>query len=127
LIKELEEKFGKDIKVISKFDPETIMGQKAINPINGNDSLIVYGHHINTEAGTGIVHIAGGHGEDDFIITNENDLPLLVVVDEAGLQINSGKYDGNLYFKNEDQIIEDLKLNDALLYHNVFTHSASID
>lgn len=117
----------KEFKVVESFDPSKIIGEKAINPINGAESLITFGHHVTTEAGTGIVHIAGGHGADDYIITKENNLPLVVVTDDRGIQQNSGKYDGQFYLKNEPIIIEDLTANGGLLHHSKFVHSHPVD
>ena len=40
----------------------------AINPLNNRKSKIILGEHVLMDSGTGAVHTAPGHGEDDFII-----------------------------------------------------------
>jgi isoleucyl-tRNA synthetase len=48
-------------------------------------------------------------------------------MDERGIQINAGKYDGEFYLKNEPKIIEDLQANNSLLHVSKFTHSHPVD
>lgn len=40
----------------------------AKHPFYDRDSLVMLGDHVTTDAGTGCVHTAPGHGEDDFIV-----------------------------------------------------------
>ncbi|BDU67606.1 MAG: isoleucine--tRNA ligase [Candidatus Tyloplasma litorale] len=117
----LKSKFIKDIK-IDKF-----IGDFCINPINNKKSQIVWGHHVTTEGGTGIVHTAGGHGHDDYLIVKENNLELFVVMDDKGHMINSGKYDELFYLKANKIIIEDLVKNNSLIFNEKIEHSVPID
>lgn len=127
LIKKVEREIRKNFEIISNFNPEKIIGQKAKNPINNNDSKIVWGHHVTIENGTGIVHIAGGHGNDDYLIVKENNLKLFVVVDDEGMMINTRKYDGLFYKKANIVILNDLTKSGNLLYSEKIHHSIPID
>ncbi len=49
----------------------------AQHPFYDRDSLVMVGEHVTAEAGTGCVHTAPGHGEDDFNIGKEYGLPVL--------------------------------------------------
>ncbi len=121
----LENKMDVEFKFVKNFNPQDYIGQEAINPLNGNKSKLVFGHHVTIDGGTGIVHIAGGHGEDDFIITKENNIDLIVVIDDKGHMQNAGKYDGMFYLKANKEILADLK--EGLLFSSKFTHSVPID
>jgi isoleucyl-tRNA synthetase len=52
------------------------------------DVPVVSGHHVTTEAGTGFVHIAPSHGEDDYLIGLKYDLPIPFTVDADGTYTN---------------------------------------
>jgi len=67
------------------FAPTILEGLKATNPLNSRDSLIVLGEHVSIEDGTGCVHTAPGHGEDDYIVGLKYNLPVIMPVDEKGL------------------------------------------
>ncbi|MEI3508088.1 MAG: hypothetical protein V8R01_03020 [Bacilli bacterium] len=58
-------------------------------------SPVVIGHHVNLEAGTGLVHTAPAYGEDDFIVGRNNNLPMVNGVDDHGvLNEDSGMFNG---------------------------------
>ncbi|WP_415396311.1 isoleucine--tRNA ligase [Sulfurimonas sp. CS5] len=105
--------------------------QVAINPLNGRTSKIVLGDHVLMDSGTGGVHTAPGHGEDDYRVGLKYDLEVIMPVDETGcfdetvvkekLLPNPQEFVGQLIFKCNDRILE--LLGDALLYDTKFTHS----
>lgn len=127
LVNKLSEDIKKEIKVISKFDVKTYIGGKATNPLNGNEATLVWGHHVTTESGTGLVHIAGGHGQDDYIIVKENDLPLVIVQDDKGHMINAGEFDGIFYLKANKLIVNKLIEESTVIAKKVINHSIAID
>lgn len=105
--------------------------QVAINPLNGRTSKIVLGDHVLMDSGTGGVHTAPGHGEDDYRVGLKYDLEVVMPVDETGcfdetvvkekLLPNPEEFVGQLIFKCNDRILE--LLGDALLYDTKFIHS----
>ncbi len=127
LVEKLSKDLEKEVKVLSDFDVTSFIGKKAINPLNGNESTLVWGHHVTTEGGTGLVHTAGGHGQDDYIIVKENDLPLVVVQDDKGHMINSGEYDGMFYLKANKLIANKLMEEGHAVGTKVINHSVAID
>lgn len=127
LISNLAKKVDKKIKIIKKFDLEKNIGKNAINLLNNNKSKLIYGTHVTTESGTGIVHTAGGHGIDDYLVTKENNLKLFVVADDEGNMINSKNYDGLFYKKANVVILNDLTKKGALFYSEEIVHSIPID
>ena len=46
------------------------------HPFYDRDVPVILGEHVTTESGTGAVHTAPGHGEEDFLIGREYDLPI---------------------------------------------------
>jgi isoleucyl-tRNA synthetase len=53
-------------------------------PTSGRTSPIVGGDYVTTESGTGLVHTAPGHGEEDFQVGQRYGLGVLCPVDERG-------------------------------------------
>lgn len=60
------------------------LGIKAEHPFIRRESPVLAGHHVTNETGTGIVHIAPGHGQDDYIIGQKFKLPTICPVAANG-------------------------------------------
>ncbi|MCG8399620.1 class I tRNA ligase family protein, partial [Bacillus atrophaeus] len=79
----------------------------AAHPLYGRDSLVMLGEHVTTEAGTGFVHTAPGHGEDDFIIGQKYGLDVLCPVDEKGTMTSEAPgFEGLFYDQANKPITE---------------------
>ncbi len=72
---------------------------KARHPFLDREAIVLTADFVTMDTGTGAVHIAPGHGEDDYWLGKQNDLPILSPVDdhgrftdEAGLPNLTGKY-----------------------------------
>ncbi len=76
---------------------------------------IVLGDHVTMDAGTGLVHTAPGHGEDDFLTGQREGLPVLSPVDDAGRYTTVEKYKGKKVLDANPEIVEDLKAAGALV------------
>ncbi len=77
---------------------------------------IVAGDYVTMDAGTGLVHTAPGHGEDDFQTGKRENLPILSPVDEAGRFTSAVKYAGNKVLDANPEIVADLEAAGALLH-----------
>ena len=55
------------------------------HPFYDRDSLVMLGEHVTADAGTGCVHTAPGHGEDDFYVGQKYGLDVLCPVDDKGV------------------------------------------
>lgn len=85
---------------------------------------LIIGHHVTTESGTGCVHIAPAHGEDDFKIGKEYDLPMDLPVGNNGRYLDSVEnYAGLFVFDANEKIVEDLKKLNVLFAHEEYDHS----
>ena len=72
--------------------------------------------HVTMDAGTGLVHTAPGHGEDDFLLGKREGLPILSPVDEAGRFTDQvAAYRGKKVLEANAEIVEDLRAAGALV------------
>lgn len=85
---------------------------------------VITGEHVTLDEGTGCVHTAPGHGEEDFEIGKEYDLPVFSPVgDDGKFTEEGGDYEG-MYVKDADEVIlEDLDKKDILMNKGVIRHS----
>ena len=85
---------------------------------------IITAEHVTTENGTGLVHIAPGHGQDDYIAGLENNLEVFNPVNDKGIFIESLELFGGLHVrKANDPIIKCLIDSDKILHHEKYNHS----
>ena len=113
-----------DAKIIKKINGSSLTDIKLKHPFYDRDVPLVFGHHVTTESGTGAVHIAPGHGHDDFIIGQKNNLPLDCLVSAEGKYTSSVEYLSNEHVSKANiKVIELLRGNNCLLSHNVINHS----
>src|SRR5205823_7995555 len=66
------------------FRGASLAGIEAQHPFLDRKSRVIVAEFVTMETGTGQVHIAPGHGSDDYIAGVENGLPILSPVDEHG-------------------------------------------
>ncbi len=117
--------------IAKEFAAKELENLIAINPLNGRESRLVLGEHVLIENGTGCVHTAPGHGEDDYRVGLVYDLDVIMPVDETGcfdntivrekLIPNAEDFLGRHIFKSNDDIIK--LMGDAVLKVERFVHS----
>ncbi|MBY5993435.1 isoleucine--tRNA ligase [Ferrimonas balearica] len=84
----------------------------------------ILGDHVTTESGTGCVHTAPGHGQDDFVVGNRYNLEVANPVGNNGVYLaDTPLFAGQHVFKANGPIVEVLKEKGALLHHEAFRHS----
>ncbi|HET9411953.1 MAG TPA: isoleucine--tRNA ligase [Candidatus Saccharimonadales bacterium] len=88
-----------------------------------NAFRIVAADFVTTEDGTGVVHIAPGHGEDDYWLGKREGLPAISPVDDDGRFTNQvSDYAGRLVFDANNEIVADLEKSKKLFKSALFTH-----
>jgi isoleucyl-tRNA synthetase len=108
-------------KTVKGADLERIVAK---HPLYERDSLVILGDHVTTDSGTGCVHTAPGHGEDDFIVGKQYGLDVLCPVDEKGIMTSEAPgFEGEFYDKANKPITQKLEEVGALLKLNFITHS----
>ena len=73
-----------DHQVIAEFEGAKLDGTVYQHPYIERDSKGILGDHVTLEQGTGAVHTAPGHGQDDYVIGLQNGLPVYCPVDGTG-------------------------------------------
>lgn len=97
---------------------------------NGNMFRVISDSYVNTESGTGIVHIAPAFGEEDFNVCVKNNIISAADVDNYCPIDDDAKYTNNIYdrcgkyiFDEETNIIAELKSNNKLVRIIEYMHS----
>lgn len=94
------------------------------HPFYDRESLIILGEHVTTDSGTGCVHTAPGHGEEDFFASQKYKLPIISPLDDKGVFTSEAPgFDGVFYDTANKEITELLDEKGALLKLEFFTHS----
>lgn len=130
--KKLYDKLKDDLnlgEIAATFEASQLENLLATNPLNGRDSRIILGEYVSMEEGSGAVHTAPGHGEDDYYIGLKYNLPVLVPVDDFGNfdeliikeKLLPKEFLGINVFKAQDDILK--LLGDSLLKHTKIVHS----
>ena len=95
------------------------------HPFLDFDVPAILGDHVTLEAGTGAVHTAGGHGPDDYVVSQKYGLEIANPVGPNGCYL-PGAYpelDGKFVFKANDAIVEILRDRGVLLHVEKLQHS----
>lgn len=112
-----------DTSVVKTFKGEELEGITCQHPFYDRTSLVVLGEHVTLDAGTGCVHTAPGHGEDDYHTGIKYGLDILSPVDEKGKFTNEAPgFEGLFYEDANKAITEKLKETGHLLHLSFFTH-----
>lgn len=127
--KDLLEEVAKELDWTEYEVVHTVKGQElehiqAKHPLYDRTSLVMLGEHVTTDSGTGCVHTAPGHGEDDFLIGKKYGLDVLCPVDERGVMTDEAPgFAGEFYDKANKSITEALDEAGALEALSFITHS----
>lgn len=125
LLTTVKEAIGwEEVEVLREFSGEKLDRMTAQHPFYDRTSLVMLGDHVTLDAGTGLVHTAPGHGEDDYIVSRKYDLPVISPVDSRGVFTDEAPgFEGIFYDKANPMITELLEEKGALLKLDFFTHS----
>ncbi|MEB7658700.1 isoleucine--tRNA ligase [Staphylococcus xylosus] len=127
LVSDVVEALGWDEDTLvleNEFKGKELEYVEAQHPFFERESLVINGLHVTTDAGTGCVHTAPGHGEDDYIVGQKYNLPVISPVDDKGVFTDeAGQFEGMFYDKANKEITDLLKENGALLHLEFITHS----
>lgn len=103
----------------SKFEHQLLQ-----HPFYAKKVPLILGEHVSTEAGTGAVHTAPAHGQDDFIIGQKYNLPVKNPVGGNGVYLPGTELVANLHIsKIDDFLFELMEKNNTLLNKTVLNHS----
>ena len=115
-------------KVIKKFFGKDLEGTECEHPFKSlgyNFNVrALEGDFVNLEQGTGIVHIAPGHGADDYILGIKNDVDVIQTVEDDGkYNHHAVGFEGEHVYKVDQKIADKLKEFKKLLHQGTLRHS----
>ncbi len=115
----------KDVQLLQQFKGKELEGIVTRHPLYHRDSPIILGNHVTDDSGTGCVHTAPGHGEDDFVVGCQYHLPPYCPVDEKGYYTSEvgPKLEHRFYEEGNEIVIQMLTECHALLKVSQFVHS----
>ncbi|HBK54511.1 MAG TPA: isoleucine--tRNA ligase, partial [Syntrophomonas wolfei] len=103
-------------QILDQFKGEELERVLCRHPFFARDSLLVLGEHVTLEAGTGCVHTAPGHGEDDFRVGQEYGLAVISPVDDRGrFTAEAEKFQGLYVHDANKAVVEELEKRNMLL------------
>lgn len=127
LVDSFSEKTGYRLtETLEEIKGRTLDGQLARHPFLPRTSKLILANFVTTETGTGAVHIAPGHGSDDYVAGQQNGLGVLSPVDNEGkftAEVGLDELAGMHVFKSNNRIIEILSESGHLLGQEVYKHS----
>ena len=121
-----ENTVGKKLKVISgPFKGQHLEGMTTYHAMYPEQvSPLILSQHVTTDAGTGVVHTAPGHGEDDFLLGKKYNLEVFSPVDEFGKYTDQvSQYKGVHIFDANPRLIEQFQQSGHLVHHQEIQHS----
>jgi len=118
-------RYGVEATIVGQtFSGGELEGLKAQHPFYDKQVPIILGDHVTTDAGTGAVHTAPAHGQEDFAVGKQYNLPVECPVDGRGVFFEDTELlAGQFIFKANASVIEILKEKNALVMHESLTHS----
>jgi len=113
-----------DIKVLGSTKGQDLELLNTQHPLYNRKSPIILGEHVTTEAGTGAVHTAPGHGLEDYEVGVKYKLDVLSPLDAKGVWTDEvSDLKGIPYYKGNAVVIEKLEEAGALLAKSDISHS----
>ena len=137
LVESLAATLETELTIKTTFKGSVLEGITYTHPLYDRESKVVIGgDYITTESGTGLVHTAPGHGQEDYITGQKYGLPILSPVDDGGkFTEEAGKFAGlQVVAKGNEKvsqgnqaIIDALTEAGALLKHEEYAHKYPYD
>jgi len=113
-----------DVEVLGSCKGAALEHQLLQHPFYDRQVPVILAEHVTTEAGTGAVHTAPGHGDDDFRVGKVYDLPISNPVGANGLYLpDTELFAGKFVWSANAEIVELMQNNNVLLHHEPFLHS----
>jgi isoleucyl-tRNA synthetase len=130
LVERLSEKFGTPLTVKATMPGKALEHSTYKHPLYDRESeVVIGGDYVTTESGTGLVHTAPGHGQEDYLVGQRYGLPILSPVDDRGnFTEEAGQFAGLNVLKDANEAIVQAMLEaGALLKEEVYGHKYPYD
>ncbi len=114
----------KDVELLKEFTGDKLERTTYKHPFLDRTGLVILGEHVTMEAGTGCVHTAPGHGQDDYVVGTRYGLPVISPINNKGhLTEEAGKFAGMFYKKANKEIAAHMEETGHLLMLKEIEHS----
>ncbi len=134
LLQKVKDNVGLDFKVVGEIlGSEVALKDKsqttlAYHAFLDRESICLPDENVSTQEGVGVVHIAPGHGDEDYRLGIKYGLEIYSPVDDYGkfsehIDVFGVDLFGQKVYLANEQIIEQLKNNDVIIYNSKITHS----
>ncbi|MBU2102073.1 MAG: isoleucine--tRNA ligase [Candidatus Omnitrophota bacterium] len=123
LLPTLEKKLSASFGVIKTFSGRSLEGIILAHPFIGREAPVVVASFVSHEDGSGCVHIAPGHGEEDFSLTRHYDLPVIMPVNDKGIFDEPNDFRGKTIAQANELVIEKLTSTDTIVSQGKMLHS----
>ncbi len=130
LVERLSEKFETPLTVKATVPGRALEHSTYKHPLFDRESeVVIGGDYVTTESGTGLVHTAPGHGQEDYVVGQRYGLPILSPVDDRGnFTEEAGKFAGLNVLKDANEaIIQALTEAGSLLKEEAYGHKYPYD
>lgn len=125
LLANVMERYGiAQYQVLGKIMGKALEQIELQHPFYARQVPVVMGEHVTVDSGTGAVHTAPAHGQDDYIVGKKYHLPMdNPVGDDGCFTANTILFAGLHVNKANEPIIDELKKQHALLHFTTMSHS----
>lgn len=125
---ELVDSFAEAVKlekprVLGETSGRALEGTLCRHPFMDRQVPIVLADYVTLESGTGLVHTAPGHGQEDFITGISYGLPMIQPVGPSGIYgPEAGPFAGKVIYEAQEDILERMDRDGTLLAHDTILH-----
>lgn len=126
LLEDVMSRYGEtNYKIENRYSGEELENLELKHPfLTDKVVLVILGDHVTVDAGTGAVHTAPAHGQDDYIVGLKYKLPINNPVGSNGKFLDGTEFfAGEKVFNANDHVIEVLKENNNLIHVDILQHS----
>ncbi len=111
-------------EIIKEIKGKNLEGLTYNHPFDLRKGSVVLAEYVSKEEGTGLVHTAPGHGNDDYLTALRYKLDIIMPVDDKGnFDATAGEFQGMNVYDSNKIIIEKLQKSGALLFEAKIQHS----
>jgi isoleucyl-tRNA synthetase len=112
------------LREVGRAPGAALEGLRLRHPFYAREVPVILGEHVTLDSGTGAVHTAPGHGQEDFAVGSRYGLPVDNPVGGDGRFLPSTPlFAGEKVFDANPHVVEVLREHGALLHHEPFRHS----
>lgn len=111
-------------RILGRIMGEKLLGIQLKHPFYDKQVPLVLGDHVTVDSGTGAVHTAPAHGQEDYQLGKQFNLPLENPVGDDGCFTSTTPFFAGVHVsKVNEQIIEKLQANSTLIHQEIIRHS----